>query len=52
MKQKLTTALAIATLIAGILIIRGMDADDEEQHNSPRQGCHQVTTPDGMSICR
>ena len=51
MKNKLATLAAIAALIAGMLIVGGIDNDNEEQHNSPRTGCHQVTTPDGSGFC-
>lgn len=49
--KKLATLAAIATLIAGMLIIGGMDNAYEEQHNPERTACHQVTTPDGAGFC-
>ena len=52
MKQKIITIASIATLIIAALIVGGIDNDYEEQRSTERQGCQQVTTPDGTGFCR
>lgn len=52
MKQKIITIASIATLIIAALIVGGIDNDYEEQRSTERQGCQQITMPDGTGFCR
>lgn len=52
MKQKARKALIIAGLILAVLIAGKLDNDYTEQHNTPREGCTQITTADGTGVCR
>lgn len=52
MKQKIVAITSIATLIIAALIVGGIDNDYEEQRSNERQGCQQITMPDGTGFCR
>lgn len=52
MKRKARNALIIAGIILAALIVGGMDNDYEAQHNSERETCNWITTPDGAGACR
>ena len=52
MKQNARTTLIIAGLILAILLAGKIDNDYAEQHNTPREGCTQITTADGAGVCR
>lgn len=52
MKNKIKATLTAAALIGAALIAGGIDNDYATRQSQERPTCHQITTPDGTSICR
>lgn len=53
MTSKLKRIAAAIIIAAAILIAGGIDAQEtEDRQNWQTPTCHEITTPDGMTICR